>query len=696
MAFFKNIKSKVRGKGSAKERIEYMVTVVTGNRKGAGTDATVSLAIKGTEGETDPKKLDKWFHNDFEAGQKDEYRVKAKDIGEPLLVTLKQDGSGLYSDWFVDRVTIKVKGDDTIYDFPCNRWVQSEIIVFEGTAKLPTDEQHDTVKAQREEELKYRRSLYEWGRDEAYSDLPGFVKAASVKDLPRDVQFTEEAAYDLHRARRKALMNLGLVSLLNIFNQWDDFDDYRKAFTSFIGDVPKAAEHWQDDSFVGSQFLNGCNPDSIKRCTKLPSNFPVTQELVGNLLDKGDTLKKALKDGRVYMVDYKILEDIPHYGQNREDLERRYMCASLGLFYVKGSGDLVPIAIQFHQQPSDDNPIWTPNDSKLDWICAKFWLRNSDTQFHQLITHLLRTHLFMEPIAVASYRQLPTIHPMWKLLSPHIRGVLAINTLGRDRLIAEGGVADNTLTVGGGGHIQLMKLYYKSTSWTTYDLPQTLKKRGVDEVNKLPNFHYREDALKLWTAIKEFLKEILPIYYPSDDVVKKDYELQNWIKDLYDNGYPVTAGHADHGVPASFKSLKQLRDFLTAIIFTCACQHAAVNFSQLDVYGFPPNSPALMRQPPPTKKGEVTMKNLMKCLATKHQASITIATVYDLTRIYPDERFIGDYREELFTDAAAKTAISGFQRKLKQISAEIKERNAKLEIPYPYLLPERIPNSIAI
>ena len=69
-----------------------------------------------------------------------------------------------------------------------------------------------------------------------------------------------------------------------------------------------------------------------------------------------------------------------------------------------------------------------------------------------MITHLLRTHLFMEPIAVASYRQLPTLHPVWKLLSPHIRGVLAINTLGRDRLIAEGGVADNTLTVGGGGN----------------------------------------------------------------------------------------------------------------------------------------------------------------------------------------------------------------------------------------------------
>ena len=59
----------------------------------------------------------------------------------------------------------------------------------------------------------------------------------------------------------------------------------------------------------------------------------------------------------------------------------------------------------------------------------------------------------MEPVAVASYRQLPTLHPLWKLLAPHIRGVLAINTLGRDRLIAEGGVADMTLTVGGGGNV---------------------------------------------------------------------------------------------------------------------------------------------------------------------------------------------------------------------------------------------------
>lgn len=84
------------------------------------------------------------------------------------------------------------------------------------------------MKSRREAELKERRALYEWGKDEVYEDLPGYVKASGVKNLPKDVQFTEEAAYDLHRARKNALINLGLVHLLNFFDQWDDFDDYCK------------------------------------------------------------------------------------------------------------------------------------------------------------------------------------------------------------------------------------------------------------------------------------------------------------------------------------------------------------------------------------------------------------------------------------------------------------------------------------
>ena len=118
---------------------------------------------------------------------------------------------------------------------------------------------------------------------------------------------------------------------------------------------------------------------------------------------------------------------------------------------------------------------------------------------------------------------------------------------------------------------------------------------------------------------------------------QQDTELQAWILDLHDNGYPIREDESDHGIPKSITTADQLTHLLTMMIFTFSCQHAAVNFSQMDTFGFPPNSPALMRQPPPSEKGKLSMKDMMQSLATKHQAGVTIATVYDLTRIFPDE-----------------------------------------------------------
>ena len=65
-----------------------------------------------------------------------------------------------------------------------------------------------------------------------------------------------------------------------------------------------------------------------------------------------------------------------------------------------------------------------------------------------------------------------------------------------------------------------MKKYYKTMSWSSYDLPKVLEERGVHDAKKLPGFHYRDDALKLWQAIREYIKDILIIYYHSDEKVQ--------------------------------------------------------------------------------------------------------------------------------------------------------------------------------
>ena len=133
-------------------------------------------------------------------------------------------------------------------------------------------------------------------------------------------------------------------------------------------------------------------------------------------------------------------------------------------------------------------------------------------------------------------------------------------------------------------------------------------------------------------------------------------------------------------------------DFLTVIIFTCSCQHAAVNFSQLDAYGFPPNAPAPMRQPPPTMKNQFwTESELTKCLPTQHQAEKAISAVYDLTRIFPEEVGFFQYNYKLkrafLGNAATYYCYLYAPKTLRESPLKIKKRKltrcSKLSSIYP-------------
>ena len=63
-----------------------------------------------------------------------------------------------------------------------------------------------------------------------------------------------------------------------------------------------------------------------------------------------------------------------------------------------------------------------------------------------------------------------------------------------------------------------------------FNFPNDIEYRDVADI---PNYHYRDDGLKLWQAIKEYVSDILSTFYETDDDVQKDKEIQAWDSDVY-------------------------------------------------------------------------------------------------------------------------------------------------------------------
>ena len=177
----------------------------------------------------------------------------------------------------------------------CSIIGNTSVVVAPGL--LPQQEQPEILESERHLEVVERQKQYKWGQLEGFDGLPGYIHANRHSDIPRDAQFSDETSRSFEQARLQGVENLGLSQLRTLFEAWDDFDDFKKMFTSSLGEIPKIAKtnQWMEDRVFGMQFLNGCNPCVIRRCEKLPANFPVTNDHVSGQLDRGLTLEKEMK-----------------------------------------------------------------------------------------------------------------------------------------------------------------------------------------------------------------------------------------------------------------------------------------------------------------------------------------------------------------------------------------------------------------
>ncbi|XP_041866922.1 polyunsaturated fatty acid 5-lipoxygenase [Melanotaenia boesemani] len=670
----------------------YIVTIATGNQWFAGTDDYIYITLVGTEGCSEKTLLDKPLYNDFERGAVDSYDVSAgEDLGDIVLVKVEKKKYWMHDDWYCRYVTIKTPSGDYA-EFPCFRWLvnDKEVVLRDGQAFLPQDDKTSLVRQHRQKELDMRRKTFRW--KEWQPGFPMSIDANRHKDLPRDIQFDSEKGVDFILNYSKAIENLCVNQFMHMFqSSWSDFADFERIFVRIKNTISEyVMQHWKEDFMFGYQFLNGCNPVVIQKCTKLPDNFPVTDEMVSVSLERGLTLEQELEKGNIYIADYKVLDGIK---ANRTDpCTLQYLAAPICLLYKNTQNKIMPIAIQLGQTP-DENPIFFPTDDHYDWLLAKIWVRSADFQHHQNITHLLRTHLITEMFAIAMYRNLPAVHPVFKLLVPHIRFTIAINTKAREQLICECGIFDKANATGGGGHVQLVQKAMKSLTFRSLCFPDMIKTRGVDSKEELPTYFYRDDGYKLWEATKSFVSDVVSLYYTSDEKLQGDEEIQAFIKDVCSFGVQ----DFDHcEFPKSLKLREDLIEYLTVIIFTASSQHAAVNFGQYDWCSWIPNAPSTMRRPPPQQKGLANVDLIMESLPDRGRSSWHLGAVWALSQYQDSELFLGMYPDEHFTEKPVKAAMDKFRKQLAEITSSIKRRNEEKKLPYYYMSPDKIPNSVAV
>ncbi|XP_043937953.1 lipoxygenase homology domain-containing protein 1 isoform X2 [Protopterus annectens] len=103
--------------------VKYEVIVVTGDEKGAGTDANVFITIYGSNGDSGKRALKQKFRNLFERGQTDRFMLEMLDLGELQKVKIEHDNSSLSPGWFLERVEVTNTATGVTGVFPCGKWL---------------------------------------------------------------------------------------------------------------------------------------------------------------------------------------------------------------------------------------------------------------------------------------------------------------------------------------------------------------------------------------------------------------------------------------------------------------------------------------------------------------------------------------------------------------------------------------------
>ncbi|XP_015768676.1 PREDICTED: allene oxide synthase-lipoxygenase protein-like [Acropora digitifera] len=232
---------------------------------------------------------------------------------------------------------------------------------------------------------------------------------------------------------------------------------------------------------------------------------------------------------------------------------------------------------------------------------------------------------------------------------------------------------------------------YEKMTFDDLDLKNDLKKRGVDDTDKLTYYPYRDDGILLYEKLDEFADAYIDAYYDNDQEVTSDNELQELVNELSADGKQGDFGGKGmvKKFPAKIEDKATLRKVLTTLLWAFTGQHAAVTYPILEYGGFVPNAPHRLFA---DSDGTSTFSNNM--FGNKAVALEIAELSSNVAGIHLDQLL--DYSEKV-EGKKGQVVIEKMFKELKTLTDDILKANDKRVqqgfLPYPYFLPEFICNS---
>uniref|UniRef100_A0A803KP58 Lipoxygenase n=1 Tax=Chenopodium quinoa TaxID=63459 RepID=A0A803KP58_CHEQI len=516
-----------------------------------------------------------------------------------------------------------------------------------------------------------------------------------------------------------------------------DFLNYPKP------DIIKEDESaWRTDEEFTRQMLAGINPFIIRRLEEFPpvsrldpvaygnQNSSITKECLQGNLD-GLSVEEAMQRNRLFILDHHDIV-MPYLRQiNTETTSKVY--ATRTILFLKEDGTLKPLVIELslpHEKGDKFGAVSELHAPANDgikaslWQLAKAYVAVNDSAYHQLISHWLHTHAVMEPFIIASNRQLSMLHPIYKLLHPHFRDTMPVNTVARQIALNADGLFEQAVFPRQ-YVVHWTSSLYKKWALTEQALPRDLIKRGMAvKDSKSPHgyklliedYPYAVDGLQIWGAIETWVKEYCLFYYKTDIMVANDPELQSWWKEIREIGH---GDKKDEKWWPEMKTINELTETCTTIIWVASALHAVVNFGQYPYSGHMPNRPTISRRFMPKTKKELKEleKNpdgvFLKTVTSQLRTLACLSVIELISRHSEDEVYLGQREPGWTSDAPPIEAFKRFSKKLESIEKEILDRNKDPELknrvgpaklPFTLLCPSSgvgitgrgIPNSVSI